>query len=440
MDNSPQGGVVNLLRMARTQCGVAIAFAALRKADGSFALAVFPQPAPESAWTIEAIDELVHQTWADPHLNGGRVLVRSCRTPGTSWPGQNEQTKLAVAPLSDLASADRPWGLLCVAGPTSGQFEQEQLDLLGTMAVRLTSYLRARQEVVENVFTVVGADPDDDHHEPDDQPEAAPAAEPAVASTLDSSDPLGRPASAGAVPQPVAPAWSDLGATTATPDPLGGAPEGWLAELSARPRPPETPPWPVAPRGYGLSDLATSFPAVEWYRGGESEPARAPRPEVTQTIRGAGDAIGTMLRPDPLTGLVGLPAVLVHIGAAVGGLRAVVTGAVAVVLVDVMEPGPAPQPLPDAAFGAVAERLRGNVRSSDVVGRIGHGTFAVVASVRHGSEDGPVIERRLVDAAKHALALVPGVTVRSSLATATASTPVAPEDLMREAITRLGAQ
>ena len=142
MDNSPQGGVVNLLRMARTQCGVAVAFAALRKTDGSFALAVFPQASSDSIWTIEAIDELVHQTWADPHLNGGRVLVRSCRTPGTSWPGQNDQTKLAVAPLSDLASADRPWGLLCVAGPGAGQFEQSQLFSL--VNVRFVSMLSRR--------------------------------------------------------------------------------------------------------------------------------------------------------------------------------------------------------------------------------------------------------------------------------------------------------
>ena len=112
MDNSPQGGVVTLSRMARTQCGVAIAFAALRKADGSFALAVFPQPAAESAWTIEAIDSSSSTRHGRiPHLNGGRVRLRSRRTPGTPWPGQNDQTKVAVAPLSDLASADRPWGL-----------------------------------------------------------------------------------------------------------------------------------------------------------------------------------------------------------------------------------------------------------------------------------------------------------------------------------------
>ncbi len=149
MEKSSHGGVVNLLRMAKTQCGAGIAFAALRKSDGHFAIATFPGLAIDSAWDIEAIDELVRQAWADPHLSGGKVLVRSGRVVAGRWPEEGGPVKLAVAPLSDFGSLDRPWGLLCVADPVSGQFGQEHLDLLGTMAVRLTSYLRARQEVLD---------------------------------------------------------------------------------------------------------------------------------------------------------------------------------------------------------------------------------------------------------------------------------------------------
>src|SRR5579863_2218964 len=129
--SSPQGGVINLLRMAKTQCGVAVAFAALRRDDGTFALATFPNAGHEGRWTIEAIDELVRQIWSDPHLGRGRVLVRSGRVPGAEWPGEHHQSKVAVAPLSDLATVDRPWGLLAVVDPASGQFEQDHLDLLG---------------------------------------------------------------------------------------------------------------------------------------------------------------------------------------------------------------------------------------------------------------------------------------------------------------------
>jgi GGDEF domain-containing protein len=204
-------------------------------------------------------------------------------------------------------------------------------------------------------------------------------------------------------------------------------------------RPPEWPVAPVSPGGRGLSELAASFPAVEWYRGGHRQ-ARAAASGEIQVPRSAGEAVGAVLRPDPVTGLAGLPSVLVQLGSAVGALRSVVTGAVAVVLIDVAERDPAGPLLPDEAYGAVAERLRGHVRSNDVVGRIGHGTFAIVASVRHGEDDGPVIERRLLDAARGALGAAPAGEVRSALATASASSAVSPEELMREAITRLGAR
>ena len=163
------------------------------------------------------------------------------------------------------------------------------------------------------------------------------------------ASPLGWPTIAGSMPDPVASAPARPAASRAPRIPLRVVPADLsVADQSPPPRPPDPPPWPGPPVGPGQSGFAPSFPAVEWYRGGESETSRASRPEVTQTFRTAPDAIGTMLRPDRLTGLAGLPSVLVHIGAAVGALRAVVTGAVAVVLVDVMEPGPNAPPLPDA--------------------------------------------------------------------------------------------
>ena len=82
--NGAHGGVGHLLRMAKTQCGVSLAFAALRKADGGFAIATFPSLTSDPSWSVEAIDELVRQTWEDPHLSGGSVLVRrrsGCQPP-----------------------------------------------------------------------------------------------------------------------------------------------------------------------------------------------------------------------------------------------------------------------------------------------------------------------------------------------------------------------
>jgi GGDEF domain-containing protein len=135
--------------MAKTQCGVSLAFAALRKADGGFAIATFPTLTADPTWSVEAIDELVRQTWEDPHLVGGSVLVRSGRVLKGMWTGQGHHIKLAAAALSDPEAPDHPWGLLCVAEPLAGHFEQDQLNLLGNLAIRLTSYLRARQQVLE---------------------------------------------------------------------------------------------------------------------------------------------------------------------------------------------------------------------------------------------------------------------------------------------------
>ena len=152
MDNSTHGGVGHLLKMAKTQCGAAVAFAALRKAEGGFAIATFPSLLAEPAWTVETIDELVRQTWEDPALAGGQVIVLSGRVFGGMWSGQVRHTKLAAAALSDFEDPDRPWGVLCVAEPLTGHFEQDQLSLLCNLAVRLVAYLRARQELLEGSF------------------------------------------------------------------------------------------------------------------------------------------------------------------------------------------------------------------------------------------------------------------------------------------------
>lgn len=152
MDNSTHGGVGHLLKMAKTQCGAAVAFAALRKAEGGFAIATFPSLLAEPAWTVETIDELVHQTWEDPALAGGQVIVLSGRVFGGMWSGQVSHTKLAAAALSDFETPDKPWGVLCVAEPLTGHFEQDQLSLLCNLAVRLVAYLRARQELLEGAF------------------------------------------------------------------------------------------------------------------------------------------------------------------------------------------------------------------------------------------------------------------------------------------------
>ncbi len=496
MDSSAQGGVVNLLRMARAQCGVAVAFAALRNADGTFALATFPQLGAETEWTVEAVDELVHQTWADPHLSGGRVLVRTGRLPGEHWPGQNHQVKLAVAPLSDLTAADRPWGLLCVAEPASGNFDQDHLDLLGTMAARLTSYLRARQEVVENVFTVVHEErpsPAEDLGAPEGaEPGAAtPAGAPEAPSP--SPRPASEPPSPSPRPAPEAPSPSPRPApepprsVTGPPPPPGDVPERTVVHSEALLKvaasvpvvewyrgagafPPITPPPPPAPTS--PPPTTATIPAVpppapsattptgSAASGPAPTPSQAPptpavgvaapppreappapaaaavphRPLLAEAPHEPGEDLGAVLGVDPLTGLPRLPAVLVHLGGALGTLRRSAGGCVALVLIDLRCPGP----IPETLLRALAERLGDLVRTGDLLGRIGRGTFAVVAEVRTGSGDAAAIERRLVGASQGVAAETPAATVRSALTWVGADSVLGAEDVLRRAIAQMG--
>jgi GGDEF domain-containing protein len=380
MEGSAQGGVVNLLRMARTQCAVSIAFAALRNADGTFALATFPSLGRDGGWSVEAIDELAHQTWADPHLHSGHVLVRTARVPGADWPGRDHQVKLAVAPLSDLATSDRPWGLLCLADPAGGQFEQDHLDLLGTLAVRLTSYLRARQEVVENVFTVVS------------EPGSAPL-------------------------EPVPVEWY-VGGGLAEPEPT--PPVDSTSSLEATGGP------PAGSMDRGAGGIG----------GRPAETDIADADIADADIADADEVLGSMLRPDKLTGLVGLPSVLVHLSGAVGALRRSGTGAVALVLLDLGDDTAPTYPLPDPILSAVAQRLRDRVRNSDLLGRIGRATFAVVADMKPGTTDVSAIERRLADATRSVTASS-GVSVRSTMTTVVPDSALGPEDVLRRAIAQL---
>ena len=445
MDSGAQGGVVNLLRMARAQCGVAVAFAALRNADGTFALATFPPLGADTVWTVEAVDELVHQTWADPHLSGGRVLVRSGRLPGENWPGQNHQIKLAVAPLSDLAAADRPWGLLCVAEPASGQFEQEHLDLLGTMAARLTSYLRARQEVVENVFTVVA----DERPAPAEESGGAEGFEPS-SRILAAAPPAPPPAPPRPVREqaavhsealldvaasvPVVEWYRGAGAFSPGTPPVPGTPPPAPSEPPA----PSVSPAPSEPPAPPAPPLAPSEPPAP--APSTSPPAGSHRPLPVEAVPEAGDVLGTILGLDPLTGLARLPSVLVHLGGALGALRRSGGGCVALVLVDLRSSGPTSEPVPDPLLRAVADRLGDLVRNGDLLGRIGRGTFAVVAEVKTGSGDAAAIERRLVDATRSIAEGTSGVAVRSALTTVGADGILGAEDVLRRAIAQMGAQ
>jgi len=452
MESGAHGGVGHLLRMAKTQCGVAVAFAALRKADGGFAIATFPNLASDPAWTIEAIDELVRQTWDDPVLGGGKVIVRSGRVLRGMWTGQAHHTKMAVAALSDPDLPERPWGLLCMAEPLAGHFEQDDLSLLHNLAVRLTSYLRARQEVLEGSFAPGALPPTAPAPDPrrltNDNPVEQPAesawtpiqpirlAEPEPSGyALDTeplvptqSEPLGL-----RIEEPPAQEWASVApsappATEPEPEPLAGdwalGGNGGGEWVEAEPMPIGGPIGGFAQDPRFQTDAATLAPMAPEAPDEPTVAAPTPTPETAPAPFHA-EGLRSLLGPDPVTGLATLPALLGRLAEALVHVRNH-EGSIAVVLLDVSSDH-RPGPLSDPALHAVAGRLKNRVREDDLVARVDTNLFAVLAHVRPDGVDADTMRERMVDAIVARADASAGVlTAVSSIAAAARVTPSAP--------------
>lgn len=151
MTNGTEGGVVHLLRLTRTQCHAWVAFVALRREDGTIDITAVPGADDESSeWTLDTLQGIVRQTLEDPLIGEGRAVIRVSEVFRRYWPGERQYTRMAVAPLNDVAEPGRPWGLLCALDPVDGQFSEAQLDMLGRLAVRFINHLRARRQFVSD--------------------------------------------------------------------------------------------------------------------------------------------------------------------------------------------------------------------------------------------------------------------------------------------------
>ncbi|MGH8995499.1 MAG: hypothetical protein ACRDYB_05640 [Acidimicrobiales bacterium] len=461
--NGAHGGVGHLLRMAKTQCGVSLAFAALRKSDGGFAIATFPTLTADPTWSVEAIDELVRQTWDDPHLAGGSVLVRSGRVLKGMWTGQGHHIKLAAAALSDPDAPDHPWGLLCVAEPLTGHFEQDQLNLLGNLAVRLTSYLRARQQVLEGSLTLsqteMASPAEPDAYEPMVEtpflpvPPAAPAqptppsnfgetVEPSPFEDLfdefDDEHPLDRAASVfepaeswgNAEPRPHrADNWEFLGLdeiewVEAVQQPAPGP----VAPTPFEPEEPVQEATVPAPSPLSLDEpVAGAFPSTFG--------TRDDTPITVSPATGSGE-LDAMLGPDPVTGLATLTTLVGRLSASLAHVRNN-EGMVGLILVDVSLVS-GPQPLSPTTLMTVAGRLTNHLRDRDMVARIGPNLFAVLVDLRPGATELESIRQRSVGTLTDGIETSSGgLVARSSMASAGAGSTVTAEELLRDAADQL---
>jgi GGDEF domain-containing protein len=460
--NGAHGGVGHLLRMAKTQCAVSLAFAALRKADGGFAIATFPSLTTDPSWSVEAIDELVRQTWEDPHLSGGTVLVRSGRVLKGMWTGQGHHIKLAAAALSDPEAPDHPWGLLCVAEPLAGHFEQDQLNLLGNLAGRLTSYLRARQQVLEGVSAfdkpattapvAAAPEPVQPAYEPMVETPVVPAApatggDPGIAppfvgfmepapsefdELFDASDdehPLDLAADAF---EPVGAGWGTPGPSEESESRsddwefLGLDEVEWVEVVApATPTVAEAPVFTM-PQQHLAPPAPSSTPSTPSTFG-----TRDHEPVAIAPATGVDD-LDTMLGPDPVTGLATLTTLVGRLSASLAHVRNN-EGVVGLILVDVAAAN-GPEPLSTNALMTVAGRLTNHLRDRDMVARIGPTMFAVLVDLRPGAVDIETIRERSVSSLTAGIeSSTGGLTARSSVASASAGSTVTAEELLRQA-------
>ena len=106
----PQGALETLLETARAETGAAVAFVALHRPDGSFAITTSIEE--KAAWQGNSLAALARSIWLDPDLTVGKVLVSSARVESGRM--KRRQAHMASVVLSDAATSDLEWGLLSI--------------------------------------------------------------------------------------------------------------------------------------------------------------------------------------------------------------------------------------------------------------------------------------------------------------------------------------
>jgi hypothetical protein len=473
MQDTLSGGTTNLLRMARSGCGCAVAFVALALEDHTFATARYSSTPDEGLVGREALDELVSLIWHDPRITRGEPVTRSVQLGGR-WAGRGS-SPLAVA-VVPLGGRGDPWGLVGVADPGDKIFGPSDIELLGRIAKRMASYLRARHEIQkqeEGPATPSEPPP----------PPSAPGTERGARSELwwavepgqghGPGDPAGPGVDQEAViarsapddPEPST-TWAALAAEAA--DELRGTfGAGRRTGGAGSPTPPTFPPtpragqFPPAPPAFRARVVAENpaEPRRPAGSGAETRPVEpASRPERSRasfetgrgtpapsaTFESGSAGVGTTAEPDPYRDLLaeeGLAPGLISVGALLGrtgrmlGAGSSAAGSLAVVVLEVQ--GVAGQ-VGDLLMPAAVRELRLQLRFDDPLARIGRGTFVAVVPLVPGGSSGELVEARLADALRAAVA-GREVLVRSAHVVADIRASHDADELLRAAVGKLRA-
>ena len=150
----PQGALETLLSTARAETGAVVAFVALYRSDGSFAITTSMEE--DAPWEGSSLASLARSIWLDPDLTVGKVLVSSARVEGGRM--KRRQAHVASVVLSDAATSDLEWGLLSIIAPTDGKFGDEQVDRIVALSKNLAAYLSARERMIDDLMDAVDED------------------------------------------------------------------------------------------------------------------------------------------------------------------------------------------------------------------------------------------------------------------------------------------
>jgi hypothetical protein len=160
----PQGALETLLSTARAETGAAVAFVALYRADGSFAITTSMEE--DASWEGNALASLARSIWLDPDLTVGKVLVSSARVDGGRM--KRRQAHVASVVLSDAATSDLEWGLLSIIAHHDHKFGDEQVERIVALSKNLAAYLSARERMIDDLMDVVHEELADSATEPAD--------------------------------------------------------------------------------------------------------------------------------------------------------------------------------------------------------------------------------------------------------------------------------
>ena len=401
------GGVTNLLRMARDECRGLVTYIAAAH-DGGLEVASFPEGGVDAVGPA-AVSQLVRLTSSDPEFGHGGPFVRTVVLDGFLEP-----VTVAVAPLG--TGGDR--GLLGVVGHDPSDFGEHQRRTLERVAQRLTRHLVARDEVDQRRRSLV------------DGQQAQP---------LPVANSAGLPA--GFVPGPPA---TQMPRGAASPEPEGSA---WESTE------PVVPPWadPRSPDG-GWPSVSTQagfrtvVPPVRWsvatppdggvggHRATSAHiPPTAPAPADEPVATGGKDEFSAPAweEADGISGLPGLGSFFSRTGRIMGGPE---PRAVAMVVLEV-EGTDRPEEL---VVQLATSALRGQLRTSDPLARIGRCAYAAAVALEPGSSLAPVIEQRLAGAVRGAVvASAPQAAVRSAHVLVEPEQRLEADELLRRSLRQL---